>query len=140
MAVGWQLPNGTLERPIPGSRLSPFESQAMAMNGLASPMTTQDGNPDFVTEDLSTDVDVFPNPAESGASGLTISGNGMAGGSKSKIEIQRMTGEIVYSKEITCDGGCETYSLPVDRALAPGVYMVNVITNGKRSSKRLLVK
>lgn len=25
IAVGWQLPNGTLERPIPGNRLSPFE-------------------------------------------------------------------------------------------------------------------
>jgi len=24
LAVGWQLPNGSLERPIPGSRLSPF--------------------------------------------------------------------------------------------------------------------
>jgi photosystem II stability/assembly factor-like uncharacterized protein len=24
LAVGWQLPNGTLERPIPGNRLSPF--------------------------------------------------------------------------------------------------------------------
>jgi PKD repeat protein len=24
LAVGWQLPNGTLERPIPGTRLSPF--------------------------------------------------------------------------------------------------------------------
>jgi hypothetical protein len=24
LAVGWQLPSGTLERPIPGSRLSPF--------------------------------------------------------------------------------------------------------------------
>ncbi len=24
VAVGWQLPNGTMERPIPGNRLSPF--------------------------------------------------------------------------------------------------------------------
>lgn len=26
LSVGWQLPNGSLERPIPGSRLSPFTS------------------------------------------------------------------------------------------------------------------
>ncbi|MBA3971973.1 MAG: T9SS type A sorting domain-containing protein [Bacteroidetes bacterium] len=26
LAVGWQLPNGSMERPIPGSRLSPFTS------------------------------------------------------------------------------------------------------------------
>lgn len=25
LAVGWQLPNGTMERPVPGSRLSPYE-------------------------------------------------------------------------------------------------------------------
>src|SRR5690606_17683207 len=25
LAVGWQLPNGTLERPIPGMRLIPFD-------------------------------------------------------------------------------------------------------------------
>jgi glucose/arabinose dehydrogenase len=26
LAVGWQLPNGTMERPIPGSRLSPYSA------------------------------------------------------------------------------------------------------------------
>src|SRR5690606_24815580 len=25
LAVGWQIPDGTFERPIPGNRLSPFE-------------------------------------------------------------------------------------------------------------------
>lgn len=25
MAVGWRLPDGTLERPIPGPRLSPVD-------------------------------------------------------------------------------------------------------------------
>lgn len=28
MAVGWQLPDGTMERPIPGNRLWPFEDAA----------------------------------------------------------------------------------------------------------------
>src|SRR5690606_20284224 len=30
LAVGWQLPNGTLERPIAGNRLSPMGSTAPA--------------------------------------------------------------------------------------------------------------
>ena len=35
-AVGWQLPNGTLERPVPGSRLSPF---AVPLNvSITSPL------------------------------------------------------------------------------------------------------
>ena len=37
LAVGWQLPDGTLERPIPGSRLSPFELPTNAPSILQQP-------------------------------------------------------------------------------------------------------
>ncbi|MCW3075921.1 MAG: carbohydrate-binding protein [Bacteroidetes bacterium] len=36
VAVGWQLPNGTLERPIPGLRLSPFNSSGGSNNIIVS--------------------------------------------------------------------------------------------------------
>ena len=36
LAVGWQLPNGTFERPIPGTRLSPFTMPLTAT--IASPI------------------------------------------------------------------------------------------------------
>jgi hypothetical protein len=29
LAVGWQLPDGTLERPIPGNHLEPFSSRRL---------------------------------------------------------------------------------------------------------------
>jgi hypothetical protein len=34
VAVGWQLPGGALERPIPGNRLSPFEAPAARVAAL----------------------------------------------------------------------------------------------------------
>jgi len=36
VAVGWQLPDGTMERPIPGSRLSPFKETTADQPNLTS--------------------------------------------------------------------------------------------------------
>ncbi|MCE9540360.1 MAG: PQQ-dependent sugar dehydrogenase, partial [Bacteroidetes bacterium] len=37
LAVGWQLPNGTLERPIPGTRLSPISISNSPVVAITSP-------------------------------------------------------------------------------------------------------
>lgn len=39
LAVGWQLPNGNLQRPIPGSRLSPYAGQPPIASFSATPLT-----------------------------------------------------------------------------------------------------
>ncbi|NDK55610.1 PA14 domain-containing protein [Pontibacter fetidus] len=36
LAVGWQLPNGTLERPIAGNRLSPVTTTSLATQSIAA--------------------------------------------------------------------------------------------------------
>ncbi|MES2284146.1 MAG: Ig-like domain-containing protein [Bacteroidota bacterium] len=41
-AVGWQLPNGTLERPIPGTRLSPFNIPLLT--NISSPVNNSSFN------------------------------------------------------------------------------------------------
>lgn len=42
LAVGWQLPNGDLERPIPGTRLSPFSiSQNIPSGDISSTQMSQ---------------------------------------------------------------------------------------------------
>jgi hypothetical protein len=143
MAVGWQLPNGNLERPIPGSRLSPSQSQAMATTSFAAePMMMES---ETMTADAGENVEstlqVFPNPAQSDIPALTISGYGKANQSfTGTVQIQRITGESVYSKEFSCGGNCDGYSIPLNGELTPGLYLINVITNGSRTSKRLLVK
>lgn len=143
MAVGWQLPNGVLERPIPGNRLSPSGSQAMTAFAATNSMIMAPATPTDAEATSAPDaegVEIYPNPAESGASELTISRyDGMADGSESTVEIQRVTGEVVYRQKFTCRN-CSGYSVPAGDVLTPGVYFVHVISHGKRFSKRLLVK
>lgn len=150
MAVGWQLPDGTLERPIPGSRLSPFGSQTMAMTAFGSETTMMqvqsahtEGEQLQMAEGANSEMslEIYPNPAPAGTADLMISGYGGVDDSfEAVLEIQRMTGDVVYSQNIFCDGDCGEYSLPVEQKLTPGVYLIHVLVNGKRSSKRLLVK
>lgn len=144
LAVGWQLPGGTLERPIGANRISPFVSSTTTTTFA---MTTMAGEPEAaMTEDLTEYPDgesfqLFPNPATSGVGELTISGyQETVGPRETTIEVLRMTGDRVYSGKVSCKAGCEEFSLSIDRELRPGVYIVNVESNGKRQSKRLVVK
>lgn len=145
MAVGWQLPGGALERPIPGSRLSPSGSQMMATTSFEgsteTTMMTSSQTMMVESENVEAELDVFPNPAPSGVPELMISGYGKANESfESTVEIQRVTGEIVYSRRFNFGGHGDGYSMAVDQQLTPGVYLVNFIVNGRRQTKRLLVK
>lgn len=142
MAVGWQLPDGTFERPISGSRLSPSTSQAMASTAFAaSTESSSMTSSTMMTENLEADLEIYPNPAPSGVPELTISALGTTGETyESTIEIQRMTGEIVFSQRFTCDGNCSGYTVPIKESLPSGVYLVNFVTKGKRMTKRLLIK
>ncbi len=56
VSVGWQLPNGTLERPIPGSRLSPYAASA----------ARTDSQPEDQSQEApeAEATRVFPNPAD----------------------------------------------------------------------------
>lgn len=129
MAVGWQLPNGTLERPIPGSRLSPFIQQFAAR-------TSADMN--FLNEELSDgDFQVFPNPAEHGIPELVIKSSRLW--SNARVEVQRLTGELAYSTQVSCID-CSNVSIPVDGLLSSGVYIIHIIESDKRTTRRILVK
>ena len=132
MAVGWQLPDGTMERPIPGNRLSPFQNAGAMM--MAE--TSTDENAAMYSQ-----MSVYPNPARSGNPKLTISGyEGIEETIETQVEIINMTGEIVFTERIQCGGNCGSYLMNVNKQLVPGVYLVNMKTNGVRTSKRLLVK
>lgn len=148
MAVGWQLPDGTLERPIPGNRLSPYGSAVMAASSASAMMMESDDtmvSQSLLAEQGSAEGDaalhVYPNPAPGGNSELVISGyNGIEETRQTRVEILRMTGELVYSEQVLCSDNCDGYSLVVEEALTPGVYLIHVITNGKRHATRLVVK
>jgi hypothetical protein len=129
IAVGWRLPDGTMERPIPGNRLSPFEQQqsmmSIADNNQASKYST---------------LAIYPNPTQRGEQ-LKISGFAeITENVETAVEIMNMTGDVIYSERIMCGGNCPDYPVNINRELPPGVYVVNLTTNGWRNTKRLLVK
>lgn len=130
MAVGWQLPDGTMERPIPGSRLSRFED---ALSTMAARTTSE--------VSVYSEISVYPNPATSGDRELIISGHeGIEKTGETDIVIMNIAGEVVWAERIQCSGDCSSYLMSLNRALIPGVYVVTVKTNARRYSKRLLVK
>lgn len=144
LAVGWQLPDGTLERPVPGSRLSPFESRtattATARTASGGTMMQSESLVSAREEFATQELDIFPNPAPGGVRELMIRAyEGADDGVETTVEIHRITGEIIYSRQSACEGNCDTFSISVNADLSPGVYLVNVISNGKRISKRLIV-
>ena len=144
LAIGWQLPGGTLERPIPGLRLSPYETQATMASYSTTGMAMESNlmmaeSTDAYSEDHT--LDIFPNPATTGVRELTITGyDETAGPRDTKVEVLRMTGELVFSERVICQSGCREFSLALTKDLAPGVYVVNVISNNKRDTRRLIVK
>ncbi len=133
VAVGWQLPDGTFERPIQGVRLIPF-NESPGGEGMPAAMNT--------FADLSdAGIQVFPNPADGGTHELKITTTQKWDDARLPvIEIQRITGEVVYSGQLVCDGNCSNYSIPFGDFLTPGVYIVNVLSGADRATKRLLVK
>ena len=130
MAVGWQLPDGTMERPIPGNRLLPFTNGASAM---AARTATQ--------EELYSQISIYPNPATSADRRLTISGyEDIKQTIETNIQIMNITGEVVFANRISCGGDCSSYLMNINKQLMPGVYLVTMKTDGVMSARRLLVR
>ena len=133
MSVGWRLPGGALERPIPGSRLSEFETGSASM--AARQTTTEQESALF------SQINIYPNPVQSTDSKLQLSGyERITKRVQTRIEIFNMTGDELFNEAIYCGGDCSDYLVNINKQLVPGVYIVHLKTNGARSSQRLFVK
>ena len=129
IAVAWRLPEGTMEAPIPGSRLSPFEEteRFSSENSLARQAYEQ--------------INIYPNPVQGGAAALTVSGyDGIRESVNTSVEIINVTGEVVFRDNIRCGGDCSQYLMNIDKQLTPGVYLVKMRADDVQLSRRLLVK
>jgi len=143
MAVGWQLPNGTFERPIPGNRLSPSEKQNMtAFQTTSTSRQKTDVESDSV-KSKNEDIYLFPNPVPSGWTRITLYVKQEKDEYVEKtIEIIGMKGEVVHVENIVSSRSLDDDPtiINIAKELKPGLYLVNVTTKGRRSSSRLLVK
>lgn len=121
LSVGWRLPDGTLERPIPGKRLIGYEEEAMAAQ------TTPD------------EIMLYPNPTARRNVTLSLSNN-TTKISLAEVQVISFTGEIVFSEKINCEAGCKDVLLNLKDNVPPGIYLVNVLQHDKRFSAKLVVR
>lgn len=127
--VGWQLPNGTLERPIGGSRLIPFED--------ASTSAAQ-----FATEEIFTGneqgqrISVYPNPVTSG-SRLTIALPDGVGGDMD-VDIMSATGISVQNQKLTSAAG--ELSIDLKPSISSGIYLIKVSNHQGQWLNKVQVK
>lgn len=130
VSVGWQLPDGTLERPIGGNRLSPSAS--------GSPATfSQRDMPDGQSEE-GMEVRIYPNPVNGEKLTITVQNPGMTESAPRQIDILQVTGLSVYQQTDLCAGNCTT-EIDVSRHLTSGVYILQVRIGGRVVTEKLVV-
>lgn len=124
VAVGWQLPDGTLERPIPGNRLSPF----------TLPNARWDGSEEKGTPPAS--LHAAPNPF---SASTQIRFKAEASG-KATIGVYDLNGSLV---KVLFDGELEegeTKELTLEgTALSSGIYLIKANSASKVSRLKLVL-
>lgn len=132
VAVGWQLPSGAQEQPIPGKRLAPFEglttsssSNQVALSQSAAIEADELGQEDLV---------LYPNPAEDR---VTVEALGAPEGDMT-ITISDGLGRTLWQEELQVQQGGRA-ELDLQRiALRPGVYYVRVQAGSFNKVTRLV--
>ena len=135
LAVGWQLPNGTLERPIGGNRLSPFVStSSTSIASAKNPAST------LLDQVAATDDNTFgayPNPFQKSVN-LTFT---LPVAEPVEVQVYTLQGvllETVYKgvakagqqQEVSWDGS----------KYATGIYLAKISHGNKVVYKRLLLQ
>jgi ELWxxDGT repeat protein len=125
--VGWQLPLGTMERPIGGNRLITFEDPATSVAGFETEA--------FGVEEETT-FSVYPNPALSGRQvyvKLPVFDDGNV-----DVDIKSITGISVQRE--TLSGADGEVLIDLNPSIAPGIYLIRVSNQRGRWSTKLRVK
>jgi hypothetical protein len=125
--VGWQLPSGTMERPIPGNHLIPFDPSTTAASFAAEEIFTADEKTTFA---------VYPNPVVSGrqiALRLPVVADGDV-----DVDIKSITGVSVQNETLSGAGG--EVLIDLKPSIATGMYLIRVSNQKGRWHTKLQVK
>lgn len=131
LAVGWQLPDGTQERPVAGSRLSPFLQAPSAWQYAPS-----------AQESISDDIAMFPNPFRGGILTLELpvdvsNDHSIA---VARVEIVSASGRMVVQSKFACNAGCASLKVPLEEKMPAGIYLVTTFIERRRFVKKLMVE
>ncbi|MEX2231093.1 MAG: S8 family serine peptidase [Cyclobacteriaceae bacterium] len=129
LAVGWQLPDGTFERPITGNRISPVEGSTMTGAGRAFVSKASEEGP--------VRIQVYPNPVKGDKLNVAFE-NLSQGNTINCIEIRQITGLMVYTNTLNCSDGCNS-EIFVNENFPPGLYILLVMVNGKMFIEKLII-
>jgi ELWxxDGT repeat protein len=126
--VGWQLPTGSFERPIAGSRLIPFTDSS-----TSAAMFSSEGVFEMEQADI---LSVYPNPVVSGTQ-ISIS---LPGGIPQQVDVDiiSLTG-VSVQRENTFSAG-EDLTINLKNTITPGMYLVKVSGDNKHWATKVQIK
>jgi hypothetical protein len=128
LAVGWQLPDGSLERPIAGNRLSPITVETLSTSSTSA-LTTEDTTLSF---DKAT---VYPNPFKD----VVTLDLGTEEIKLQEVVVLNQAGKVVYKEEnLKLENNKLVINLG-DAGLNSGLYFLRYTdTSGKSTTMKLL--
>jgi photosystem II stability/assembly factor-like uncharacterized protein len=133
LAVGWRLPDGTLERPIPGTRLSPASTLASGARLHQANIAMEDHE--------SARMHVFPNPNNGLELNVEIAkGVVIENATTTKFQIFTTAGSVIDVQEIACIDGCNNFNVAFPNPLPGGIYFVEAVIGHKRYRSKLIVE
>jgi len=62
----------------------------------------------------------------------------LANASETEIQITNASGQLVYKETLNADKGINTYSFNDKAGLPPGIYFVDLVSNGEVVTKKLI--
>jgi hypothetical protein len=137
VSVAWRFVlDGAFEGPIPGSRLIPYSLPNTSSSAMIASSEMAEEEMLMSTEE-SDEVSVYPNPTSMRK--ITISLGNLEPVPAPRVEIIATSGRIVQSANVDC-GGCNAIDFTLDNNVTPGLYLVNVVLNRRRVTKKLQVK
>ncbi|WP_028981758.1 PA14 domain-containing protein [Sporocytophaga myxococcoides] len=130
ISVGWRLPDGTLERPIPGNRLSPYITPYEETENVE---LIQASGADTIARILA-----YLNPTDKGI--ITLSLLGYVDDPRVHISVFDSKGKKQYNEKTTCDITSARTVLPIKERFKPGVYVIQVAVGNKMFFERILIR
>lgn len=123
VAVGWQLPSGALERPIPGIRVIPF--------GESSPAS--------ITHEMTEAVAIYPNPMNTNQKHFNVSVPATATKDEIHIRVIASTGQVVAEHKVNGGEKASALTVHLSNSLPAGIYLVGISTTQGEMMRKLIV-
>lgn len=142
LSVAWTLPDGTMEAPIPGSRLSPYNidfnttlNANTTVGSAVQGIETIQPNSTLLNNGNSVKWDVYPNPII--GSNISIQSNSVPKGDYNVILVNAL-GQTIFRKSVIHNGGTFSQSISLPSRLGQGSYLLKVSGNNISFVKKLL--